>query len=69
MAAGLTEPTEGLGAVGGYKDLAKYTTLGGRLFVFALPDASLIADESAAMRRDMPPVIWAACRGLPGASN
>ena len=39
MAAGLTEPTEGLGAVGGYKDLAKYTTLGGSLFVFALPDA------------------------------
>ena len=40
MAAGLTEPTEGLGAVGGYKDLAKFTTLGGSLFVFALPDAS-----------------------------
>jgi PQQ-dependent dehydrogenase (methanol/ethanol family) len=39
MAAGLTEPTEGLGAVGGYKDLAKFTTLGGSLFVFALPDA------------------------------
>ena len=39
MAAGLTEPTEGLGAVGGYKDLAKFTTLGGSLFVFALPNA------------------------------
>ena len=37
MAAGLTGITEGLGAVGGYKDLAKYTTLGGSLFVFALP--------------------------------
>ncbi len=37
MAAGLTEPTAGLGAVGGYKDLAKYTNLGGSLFVFALP--------------------------------
>ena len=37
MAAGLTGNTEGLGAVGGYKDLAKYTTLGGSLFVFALP--------------------------------
>lgn len=37
MAAGLTESTAGLGAVGGYKDLAKYTTLGGTLFVFALP--------------------------------
>ena len=40
MAAGLQQPTEGLGAVGGYKDLAKYTTLGGSLFVFALPDSS-----------------------------
>jgi lanthanide-dependent methanol dehydrogenase len=39
MAAGLTESTAGLGAVGGYKDLAKYTTLGGSLFVFSLPDA------------------------------
>jgi PQQ-dependent dehydrogenase (methanol/ethanol family) len=38
MAAGLTESTAGLGAVGGYKDLAKYTTLGGTLFVFSLPD-------------------------------
>ena len=28
MAAGLTGNTEGLGAVGGYKELAKYTTLG-----------------------------------------
>ncbi len=37
MAAGLQEATAGLGAVGGYKDLAKYTTLGGSLFVFALP--------------------------------
>jgi lanthanide-dependent methanol dehydrogenase len=40
MAAGLTESTAGLGAVGGYKDLAKYTTLGGSLFVFSLPDAT-----------------------------
>jgi PQQ-dependent dehydrogenase (methanol/ethanol family) len=40
MAAGLTEPTDGLGAVGGYKDLAKFTTLGGSLFVFSLPDAT-----------------------------
>ena len=38
MAAGLTESTAGLGAVGGYKDLAKYTTLGGTLFVFSLPE-------------------------------
>jgi PQQ-dependent dehydrogenase (methanol/ethanol family) len=40
MAAGLSEGHEGLGAVGGYKDLAKYTTLGGSLFVFALPDGA-----------------------------
>ena len=37
LAAGLIEPTAGLGAVGGYKELSKYTTLGGSLFVFALP--------------------------------
>ncbi|MDF3835186.1 methanol/ethanol family PQQ-dependent dehydrogenase [Cupriavidus basilensis] len=37
MAAGLEKSSEGLGAVGGYKDLAKYTELGGTLFVFALP--------------------------------
>jgi PQQ-dependent dehydrogenase (methanol/ethanol family) len=40
MAAGLQQATEGLGAVGGYKDLAKYTTLGGSLFVFALPSSN-----------------------------
>jgi PQQ-dependent dehydrogenase (methanol/ethanol family) len=38
MAAGLEKPTDGLGAVGGYKDLAKYTDLGGSLFVFSLPN-------------------------------
>ncbi len=37
LAAGLEKPTEGLGAVGGYKDLRKYTNLGGSLTVFALP--------------------------------
>jgi len=40
MAAGLTEGTAGLGAVGGYKDLARYTTLGGTLFVFAMPEGN-----------------------------
>jgi PQQ-dependent dehydrogenase (methanol/ethanol family) len=45
MAAGLTGNTEGLGAVGGYKDLAKYTTLGGALFVFALPDSARTASR------------------------
>jgi len=39
MAAGLDpeKGTEGLGAVGGYKDLRDYTELGGSLTVFALP--------------------------------
>ncbi len=37
LAAGLTKPTEGLGAVGGYAALANYTALGGQLTVFALP--------------------------------
>jgi PQQ-dependent dehydrogenase (methanol/ethanol family) len=43
LAAGLTKSTEGLGAVGGYKDLAKYTELGGALMVFALPDTTSMA--------------------------
>jgi PQQ-dependent dehydrogenase (methanol/ethanol family) len=38
MAAGLHGATEGLGAVGGYKDLARYTALGGVLTVFSLPE-------------------------------
>jgi glucose dehydrogenase len=37
LAAGLTQPTEGLGAVGGYSALKDYTSLGGQLTVFALP--------------------------------
>jgi lanthanide-dependent methanol dehydrogenase len=37
LAAGLTNPTEGLGAVGGYAGLKNYTALGGQLMVFALP--------------------------------
>jgi PQQ-dependent dehydrogenase (methanol/ethanol family) len=37
LAAGLTEPTDGLGAVGGYAGLRNYTSLGGSLTVFALP--------------------------------
>ncbi|MGH6835371.1 MAG: lanthanide-dependent methanol dehydrogenase XoxF5 [Methylocella sp.] len=39
LAAGLTKPTEGLGAVGGYAALSNYTALGGVLTVFALPNA------------------------------
>ncbi len=38
MAAGLEKDTEGLGAVGGYRELGKYTELGGSLTVFALPN-------------------------------
>jgi PQQ-dependent dehydrogenase (methanol/ethanol family) len=38
LAAGLTNPNDGLGAVGGYASLSDYTALGGQLTVFALPD-------------------------------
>ena len=38
LAAGLTEDTAGLGAVGAYKALSNYTQLGGVLTVFSLPD-------------------------------
>ena len=37
MAAGLEKDTDGLGAVGGYKELRDYTDLGGQLTVFTLP--------------------------------
>ena len=37
LAAGLTKPNEGLGAVGGYAALSNYTSLGGTLTVFGLP--------------------------------
>ena len=40
LAAGLTNPNDGLGAVGGYAALSDYTTLGGQLTVFALPEDS-----------------------------
>ena len=38
MAAGLEKDTDGLGAVGGYRELNQYTELGGSLTVFALPN-------------------------------
>jgi lanthanide-dependent methanol dehydrogenase len=38
LAAGLTDPHAGLGAVGGYAALSNYTSLGGQLTVFALPE-------------------------------
>ncbi|MCB1507090.1 MAG: methanol/ethanol family PQQ-dependent dehydrogenase [Hyphomicrobiaceae bacterium] len=37
LAAGLTNPNDGLGAVGGYAGLKNYTALGGVLTVFTLP--------------------------------
>ncbi|MET0314940.1 MAG: lanthanide-dependent methanol dehydrogenase XoxF5 [Hansschlegelia sp.] len=38
LAAGLTDPNAGLGAVGGYAALSSYTNLGGQLTVFSLPN-------------------------------
>ncbi|MEM6974414.1 MAG: methanol/ethanol family PQQ-dependent dehydrogenase [Pseudomonadota bacterium] len=38
LAAGLVNPNDGLGAVGGYASLSSYTALGGQMTVFALPD-------------------------------
>ena len=37
LAAGLTNPTDGLGVVGGYAGLNEYTALGGSLTVWTLP--------------------------------
>jgi glucose dehydrogenase len=37
LAAGLTNPTDGVGAVGAVAALRNYTSLGGQLTVFALP--------------------------------
>ena len=50
LAAGLTNPNDGLGAVGGYAALSDYTALGGQLTVFALPgegDAPEATDAAA----------------------
>src|SRR6478735_2363884 len=38
MAAGLEKDQDGLGAVGGYRELNQYTELGGSLTIFALPN-------------------------------
>ena len=37
LAAGLEKDSDGLGAVGGYKELSQYTELGGSLTIFAVP--------------------------------
>ena len=47
LAAGLTDPTAGLGAVGGYAALRNYTSLGGQLTVFALGTAPSAARPGA----------------------
>src|SRR2546428_7769804 len=47
LAAGLTGPTEGLGAVGGSAALKNYTSLGGQLTVFALGTAPSSAPPGA----------------------
>ena len=38
MAAGLEKDNDGLGAVGGYRELSRYTELGGSLTIFAVPN-------------------------------
>ena len=48
LAAGLTNPNEGLGAVGGYAALSDYTELGGQLTVFELPGEASASNEPAA---------------------
>ncbi|MDQ1901274.1 methanol/ethanol family PQQ-dependent dehydrogenase [Paracoccus sp. WLY502] len=48
LAAGLTNPNDGLGAVGGYAALSDYTELGGQLTVFELPGEASAAAEPAA---------------------
>ncbi|MFC3527501.1 methanol/ethanol family PQQ-dependent dehydrogenase [Paracoccus mangrovi] len=47
LAAGLTNPSEGLGAVGGYAALSDYTALGGQLTVFELPGEVAAAKPAA----------------------
>ena len=52
LAAGLTNPNDGLGAVGGYAALSDYTELGGQLTVFELPgDGNMPAAEPASMEQ------------------
>lgn len=44
IAAGLTNPADGLGVVGGFSELNNYTTLGGQLTVFTLPNKLVTAN-------------------------
>ncbi|MCF3974331.1 methanol/ethanol family PQQ-dependent dehydrogenase [Paracoccus salsus] len=52
LAAGLTNPNDGLGAVGGYASLSDYTQLGGQLTVFELPGDVASAPAEAAPAED-----------------
>jgi lanthanide-dependent methanol dehydrogenase len=52
LAAGLEKETDGLGAVGGYKELAKYTELGGVMTVFALPDSGAAPSAKPAKKEE-----------------
>jgi len=45
LAAGLTDANDGLGAVGGYASLSRYTALGGQLTVFTVPDQTASATD------------------------
>lgn len=46
LAAGLTDANDGLGAVGGYASLSRYTALGGQLTVFTVPDQTASATDA-----------------------
>ncbi len=51
LAAGLTNPNDGLGAVGGYAALSDYTELGGQLTVFELPGDGNMSAQPASMEQ------------------
>lgn len=54
LAAGLTNPNDGLGAVGGYAALSDYTELGGQLTVFELPGDEVQASAGEAATEEAP---------------
>jgi PQQ-dependent dehydrogenase (methanol/ethanol family) len=55
LAAGLTDPTAGLGALGGYAGLSNYTALGGTLSVFALPGEPVTPTSGPRPPKTQPP--------------
>jgi esterase/lipase superfamily enzyme len=71
LAAGLTEDTAGLGAVGAYKALSDYTQLGGVLTVFTLPVGPSGSVESTVARQEYTtvPVFYATDRNATNASS